>query len=508
MHREIVIACVVFFLLTSNSFSHERIDPNGIVGTLLLSPIHSIDSKHLREVSGDADAANLCIVVDENSTTESNPDLISAWSSLAASELTIVRIRNELNDFQRQSLMVANVIWVASDSVQLPRSLGRICKERLASNRSVILTGNCVALAFNQFQLSPKDPKQIGWKLIPDSNLIIAEDVFDESLGSQLRTHGLLFSVNHNASLLFEGRRFRATNSHIGLQVMDENHHRKSVKVVDIPADLTALRRSLRKENIPPFQTDSTRTVPNGSLIIVGGGRLPSQAVKRFIEDAGGDAAKIVIFPTSLPDPIPDSLSIEKTLRKEGVQSITVLRDREISAVESAEFLAAIDDATAIWFNGGRQWRFVDAYQNTAAEPAINRLLERGGVIGGSSAGASIQGEYLARGNPLGNLDIMAAGYERGLGFLPGVAIDQHFTQRNRLPQLKQLVQRYPQYLGIGIDESTAIYVKESIAETMGKGQVFYLNMTDGELQVTEQKDGQRFDLNALIPIQETEVTP
>ncbi len=117
-------------------------------------------------------------------------------------------------------------------------------------------------------------------------------------------------------------------------------------------------------------------------------------------------------------------------------------------------------------------------------------------MIGGSSAGATIQGDYLARGNPLGNLDIMAAGYEKGLGFLPGVAIDQHFSQRNRLPQLKSLVLRYPQFLGIGIDESTAIYVKPSEIEVIGASYVIVLRASDGVIESIESyRSGDRIAL-------------
>ena len=102
-------------------------------------------------------------------------------------------------------------------------------------------------------------------------------------------------------------------------------------------------------------------------------------------------------------------------------------------------------------------------------------VLRRGGVIGGSSAGASIQGQYLARATPIENFDIMAPGYERGgLGFLTGVAIDQHFSQRGRQKDMTQLVERYPQLLGIGLDEATAIIVQKSTAEVVWRGKVFF----------------------------------
>ena len=96
-------------------------------------------------------------------------------------------------------------------------------------------------------------------------------------------------------------------------------------------------------------------------------------------------------------------------------------------------------------------------------------VLRRGGVIGGSSAGATIQGEFLVRGHPLGNTVMMAEGYERGFGFLPGTAIDQHFTQRGRHPDLIPVIQRHPKLLGIGIDESTAIVVTGTKVEVLGQ---------------------------------------
>ena len=106
-------------------------------------------------------------------------------------------------------------------------------------------------------------------------------------------------------------------------------------------------------------------------------------------------------------------------------------------------------------------------------------VLKRGGVIGGSSAGASIQANYLARATPIGNSQIMAFGYERGgLGFISGVAIDQHFSQRRRHKDMTQLVDTHPQLLGIGIDEATAIIVQKSKAKVVGRGKVHFYDRT------------------------------
>jgi cyanophycinase-like exopeptidase len=93
-------------------------------------------------------------------------------------------------------------------------------------------------------------------------------------------------------------------------------------------------------------------------------------------------------------------------------------------------------------------------------------------VIGGSSAGATIQAGYLLRGSPLGNTEVIAEGYERGFGFLPGVAIDQHFSQRNRSADMAQVKARHPELVGLGLDEDTALVVRGRECRVVGRGGV------------------------------------
>ena len=130
--------------------------------------------------------------------------------------------------------------------------------------------------------------------------------------------------------------------------------------------------------------------------------------------------------------------------------------------------------ATGVWFGGGRQWHFVDAYEGTKTTTLLHDVLKRGGVIGGSSAGATIQGDYLVRGSPFGSEIMMCEGYERGLCFLSGVAIDQHFSARDRFADMTALMDKYPQFLGIGLDESTALVVQGHTAEIMGAGKAYF----------------------------------
>jgi cyanophycinase len=210
--------------------------------------------------------------------------------------------------------------------------------------------------------------------------------------------------------------------------------------------------------------------VAHGSLVIAGGGRLPAAVIDRFVELAGGNSAKVVIVPSAAPAAGRAPDPIETALRARGIEVRQL--DCATPAEVTAERIAVLADATGVWFGGGRQWRLCDAFEGTAAIAAFHAVLARGGVIGGSSAGATIQGEFLVRGNPLGNTDMRCEGYDRGFGFLTGCAIDQHFVTRNRTADLQQLIRTLPQLIGLGIDEGTAIVVRGSEFEVLGDSKV------------------------------------
>ena len=99
-------------------------------------------------------------------------------------------------------------------------------------------------------------------------------------------------------------------------------------------------------------------------------------------------------------------------------------------------------------------------------------MLERGGVIGGSSAGATIQGDYLVRGAPEGNQLMMAPGHEVGFGFVRSCAIDQHVIARQRHNDLAPVIKAHPELLGLGIDEGTAVVVQGPRMRVIGASQV------------------------------------
>ena len=210
-----------------------------------------------------------------------------------------------------------------------------------------------------------------------------------------------------------------------------------------------------------------------GSLVIVGGGRVGREILSRFFELAGGRDALLVVIPTAGGAETygPDYSGL-KMFRDFGVTNITVLHTTDRKVADSEAFVKPIANARAVWFPGGRQWHLVDSYLHTRTEHEIEKVLERGGVVGGSSAGASILASYLVRGAHEGNKIMMAPGYEEGFGLIKGVAIDQHMLTRNRQDDIEEVVAKHPELLGISIDESTAIVVTGQQFEVVGASKV------------------------------------
>jgi cyanophycinase len=283
--------------------------------------------------------------------------------------------------------------------------------------------------------------------------------------------------IDEQTAVVVKGRRLTVLGDSYAVACLPASSTRPvSLRVLHAgeTADLIALSRAAIARAQPPFPAEKPPVprVEGGTLVIGGGGGLAPEIWQRFLQLAGGPDAPIVVIPTANPDPVPADPIEARLLRKAGATNLRVLHTRRRAEADAEPFLAPMREAKGIWFTGGRQWRFVDAYEGTAAERAFHEVLRRGGVIGGSSAGASIQADYMVRGDPLGNLTMMAEGYERGFGFLKGVAIDQHFFKRQRTRDMSAVMAAHPQLLGIGIDEATVLIVHGSVMEVVGKGSV------------------------------------
>ena len=252
------------------------------------------------------------------------------------------------------------------------------------------------------------------------------------------------------------------------------------MKTKEIIALICCLMLAALSFAVTDYDHSPTLGPAKGSLIIVGGGSVTAEIKSRFVALAGGREANFVVIPTAGAD---DEIKLDglgaQFAKFLNVDHVTVLHTRDRKQANSKEFVAPLENATGVWIEGGRQWRLADAYLGTAVEREIKALLARGGVVAGSSAGATIQGAYLVRGqsavpgNPDGdNTIMMSPGHEKGFGLLLKSAIDQHVIQRHREADLDPVIAVHPKLLGIGIDASTAIVVHGNEFEVIGDSKV------------------------------------
>lgn len=229
------------------------------------------------------------------------------------------------------------------------------------------------------------------------------------------------------------------------------------------------------QDKTPKQIENLTSSIYNGHLVIVGGNLSDSAIYTRFLELAGGPDAPIVIVVTAGSD---ENLfdyggleNIKNRFSNNGFNNYVILHTRNRDEANSKAFVKPITNASGIWFTGGRQWRLADSYLNTRTQKEIEKLLHRGGVVGGSSAGASIMGSYLVRGDTKTNT-VMMGDHETGLGLMKDCAIDQHLLALNRQFDILEILDAHPELLGIGLDENTAIVVHGDEFEVIGESFV------------------------------------
>jgi cyanophycinase len=443
----------------------------------------------------------------------------------------------------RKALKDADVIALENER-QWPSYIPQLAEftpdfERFLEKGGTLILDRSVAHLFGNLHPgkvpdNAASPAQPGLNLLPDCVLhceINDSEVSNETLLNILRAHPRSVGVQlkNETMLMLSGRKMSCygkgsatftlmANESAPMRaesITPQQSRRQSER--DYLIDLTEWRRDAIDRTIEPFPLAKPKTpfIENGTLVIVGGGGMPPGLMDRLVELAGGKQnAKLIYVPCSESDEVGERQRTVESWKSSGVKHATFIHTKDRNQANTDEaFMAPLKDATGIWFGGGRQWNFADSYYGTKTHKLMKDVLRRGGVIGGSSAGASIQARYLARATPIQNFRIMAPGYERGgLGFISGVAIDQHFTQRGRQKDMTQLVNRYPQMLGIGIDEGTALVVQKSRGEVVGRGQVhFYdrnLPVVPGEPDYIALPAGSSYDLDKRKILNDTRKTP
>ncbi|EKQ66903.1 cyanophycinase [Leptolyngbyaceae cyanobacterium JSC-12] len=227
------------------------------------------------------------------------------------------------------------------------------------------------------------------------------------------------------------------------------------------------------------MSTESNR----GTLVIIGGAEDREGdciVLREFVRAAGGVKAHIAVMTaaTSMPKEVgQDYIRIFKRLGAEFVEVIDT-REREDSEKESN--IHIIEQATGIFFTGGDQSKIVDNIKGTPLDKAIHKRYAQGAVVGGTSAGAAMMpDEMIVGGASVSNPSVDAVELGPGMGFLPGIVVDQHFAQRGRLGRLLAALVLQPAVLGLGIDEDTGIIVNGDEFQVVGSGAVTVVDETE-----------------------------
>jgi cyanophycinase len=246
----------------------------------------------------------------------------------------------------------------------------------------------------------------------------------------------------------------------------------------------------------PPAGLDGTSTAPlpvrktEGTLLVVGGGIIPDAVRDKFLELAGGRKARLVVIPTAShridSGEVPSSY---KFWRSQDVASVEWIHTRNPEQANDPSFIKPLESATGVWLGGGDQSLLTAAYRGTAVLEALRRVLDRGGVVGGTSAGASVMSAVMITGGTA------RAELGTGFGLAPGLVVDQHFANRNRMGRLLSAVARRPDLVGVGIDEQTAVVLKGTTMSVIGDAHVWVcLPASTMPVSVQQLKSGDWMD--------------
>jgi cyanophycinase len=220
---------------------------------------------------------------------------------------------------------------------------------------------------------------------------------------------------------------------------------------------LAAVGLSHWLNHIPPDDSERADFITRykgGSLVIAGGGALPPEVRQCFLDLAGGaDRTRLVIIP-AFDATQPQQDSLRDFWQRLGVQSVQILHTNSRDQANQASFSDPLDHATAVWLSGGIQAWLSEKYAGTLVEDRLRAVIDRGGVIGGSSAGAAAMTKVMIQ---QGQEEAVEG---TGFDLLQGAVIDQHFLRRSRINRLLGLMESHPDLTAFGIDEGTALVVQ------------------------------------------------
>ena len=267
-----------------------------------------------------------------------------------------------------------------------------------------------------------------------------------------------------------------------------------------------------------------------GSLVIIGGAEDREgecTVLREFVRRAGGVQARIVVLTAATTKPREVGEDYIRIFERLGAESIEVVDTEHPEDGDRQDAVNKAEHATGFFFTGGDQARIIELVKDTRLDQMIRQRHAKGAVVGGTSAGAAMMPEtMIIEGDSATNPRVNVVDMGPGMGFLPGIVVDQHFSQRGRLGRLIAALVQQPVILGIGIDEDTAVLIDGDEFQVVGSGAVTVVDeseathnnlqglLKDEGLAVCGVKlhilpNGYRFNLKTRQPIvPETAVIP
>lgn len=276
------------------------------------------------------------------------------------------------------------------------------------------------------------------------------------------------------------------------------------------------------QEKRPPNKLEQVQADAKGTLIIIGGKEDKDgnkEILQQVADRAGSGRLVIATVATDVPEDLWEEY--RKLFRELGVRHIEHLDIRTREEALSEENARMVENAKVLFFTGGDQLKITSQLGDSMVYRRTMELLEKGGTVAGTSAGASVMSTTMLVAGP-GDKSPNVEDVVRmapGLGLFPDAVVDQHFAERGRIGRLVSAISQNPRHLGVGIDEDTAIIVHGlDFFEVVGRGAVYvldasemtYSNLVEGDMEATLSSfniklhllgRGFRFDLKNRLPV-------
>ena len=233
-----------------------------------------------------------------------------------------------------------------------------------------------------------------------------------------------------------------------------------------------------------------------GAVMLCGGGELSDEIYDEFVRMAGGRKARIILIPSAHPyDSLEQMMERFSIWNRYDILSFDFLDTDDPEEANDADFVAPLERATGVWIAGGAQSRLLDRYQGRKVESALKRVVDRGGIVAGFSAGASVLTCVSVKGGTPSEATLV-----KGFGLINQAVVDTHFSQRARHTRMLKILDENPELIGIGVDETSALIICQDRFRALGDAKIT-IAISRGENRATviyRLRNGEEADLTLV----------